>query len=103
MRHILPLPVALFPISSDAWAWGDEGHKVIREIALRLVQPRTRATPPRRPSDCRASEQSGGVAGQRAAERLVLPVRFYTSPRPNGVNTDPVWEVQGGHMPGGNQ
>ena len=25
------------------WAWGDEGHKVICEIAFRLVQPNTRA------------------------------------------------------------
>jgi hypothetical protein len=27
----------------DAWAWGDQGHKVICEIAVRLVQPGTRA------------------------------------------------------------
>jgi S1/P1 Nuclease len=35
--------VALLPISSDAWAWGDQGHKVICEIAFRLAQPNTRA------------------------------------------------------------
>ena len=27
----------------DAWAWGDEGHKVICEIAFRLVQASTGA------------------------------------------------------------
>jgi hypothetical protein len=43
MRHILLALVVLFPISSDAWAWGDEGHKIICEIAFRLVQPSTRA------------------------------------------------------------
>ena len=43
MRYILLALVAFFPISSDAWAWGDEGHKVICEIAFRLVQPNTRA------------------------------------------------------------
>jgi hypothetical protein len=32
----------LLPISSDAWAWGDQGHRVICEIALSLVQPTTR-------------------------------------------------------------
>jgi hypothetical protein len=32
-----------FTMSSDAWAWGDQGHKVICEIAFRLVQPNTRA------------------------------------------------------------
>ena len=42
MRYILLALVAFFPISSDAWAWGDEGHKVICEIAFRLVQPSTR-------------------------------------------------------------
>ena len=40
---ILIALVVLFPISSDAWAWGDQGHKVICEIALRLAQPSTRA------------------------------------------------------------
>jgi hypothetical protein len=39
---ILIALVALFPISSDAWAWGDQGHKVVCEIAFRLVQPNTR-------------------------------------------------------------
>ena len=43
LRLIVALLVMLFPISSDAWAWGDEGHKVVCEIALRLVQPNTRA------------------------------------------------------------
>jgi nuclease S1 len=43
MRHILLALMVLFPISSNAWAWGDQGHKVICEIALRLVHPTTRA------------------------------------------------------------
>ena len=43
MRHILFVMVVLFPISGDAWAWGDEGHKVVCEMALRLVQPNIRA------------------------------------------------------------
>jgi hypothetical protein len=43
LRLIVALLLVLFPISSDAWAWGDQGHKIICEIALRLVQPNTRA------------------------------------------------------------
>jgi hypothetical protein len=43
MRHIVLALVLLLPISGNAWAWGDEGHKVICEIAMRLVQPSTRA------------------------------------------------------------
>jgi S1/P1 Nuclease len=43
MRPILMALVVLFPISGDAWAWGDQGHKVICEIAIRLAQPSTRA------------------------------------------------------------
>jgi hypothetical protein len=42
-RRVLAALVVLFAISSDAWAWGDQGHKVICEIAFRLVQPNTRA------------------------------------------------------------
>jgi hypothetical protein len=42
-RHILIALVVLLLPSSDAWAWGDQGHKVICEIAFRLVQPNTRA------------------------------------------------------------
>ena len=42
-RHVLAALVVLFAISSDAWAWGDQGHKVICEIAFRLVQLNTRA------------------------------------------------------------
>ena len=43
LRLIVALLLVLFPISSDAWAWGDQGHKVICEMALRLVQRNTRA------------------------------------------------------------
>jgi hypothetical protein len=42
-RLIVALLLVLFPISSDAWAWGDQGHKIVCEIAMRLVQPTTRA------------------------------------------------------------
>jgi hypothetical protein len=42
MRILFTLLV-LFTTGSDAWAWGDQGHKVICEIAMRLVQPTTRA------------------------------------------------------------
>ena len=42
-RHIPLAVVLLFSLSSHAWAWGDEGHKVICEIAFRLAQPNTRA------------------------------------------------------------
>jgi S1/P1 Nuclease len=44
-----PVVVALTIVASaagvprDSWAWGDEGHKVVCEIAMRLVQPTTRA------------------------------------------------------------
>jgi hypothetical protein len=42
-RRVLAALVVLFAISSDAWAWGDQGHRVICEIAFRLAQPNTRA------------------------------------------------------------
>ena len=42
-RLMVALLLVLFPVSSDVWAWGDQGHKVICEIAFRLVQPNTRA------------------------------------------------------------
>jgi hypothetical protein len=42
-RHILLALVVLFSLSSNAWAWGDEGHKIICEIAFRVAQPGTRA------------------------------------------------------------
>jgi nuclease S1 len=44
-----PVVVVLIIVASvagaprDAWAWGDEGHKVVCEMALRLVQANTRA------------------------------------------------------------
>jgi len=43
MRHVLLALVVLFLVGSDAWAWGDEGHKIVCEIAMRLAQPSTRA------------------------------------------------------------
>ncbi len=41
--HIVLALMVLFSLSSRAWAWGDEGHKVICEIAFHLAQPSTRA------------------------------------------------------------
>jgi S1/P1 Nuclease len=43
LRLMVALLLVLFPVSSDAWAWGDQGHKVICEMAFRLAQPSTRA------------------------------------------------------------
>jgi hypothetical protein len=43
VRHVLLALVVLFPVGSDAWAWGDQVPKVICEVAIRLVQPSTRA------------------------------------------------------------
>ena len=39
--------MVLFSFSSHTWAWGDEGHKVICEIAFRLVLLSSRAEIPR--------------------------------------------------------
>ena len=43
MRHFLLLLLALMSFCGNAWAWGDEGHKIVCEIAFRLAQPDTRA------------------------------------------------------------
>ena len=40
---VLTIVAAVAGVPRYAWAWGDEGHKVICEIAFRLVQPNTRA------------------------------------------------------------
>src|SRR4030088_3345694 len=45
-RSFVIAVVALLAViggTRDCWAWGDQGHKVICEIAMRLVQPNTRA------------------------------------------------------------
>ena len=42
-RHIPLALVLFFSLGSHAWAWGDEGHKVICELAFRLAKPNTRA------------------------------------------------------------
>jgi hypothetical protein len=34
---------ALIAFGGHAWAWGDEGHKVVCEMAYRLAAPETRA------------------------------------------------------------
>ena len=43
MRYFLLLLLALMSFCGNAWAWGDEGHKIVCEIAFRLAQPDTRA------------------------------------------------------------
>ena len=42
MRILLGL-MSFLIMSSNAWAWGDEGHKIVCEIAMRLAVPSTRA------------------------------------------------------------
>jgi nuclease S1 len=43
MRFSLAVVLALFALCSEARAWGDEGHKIVCEIAFRLAEPDTRA------------------------------------------------------------
>src|SRR6185312_9673223 len=43
MRYILFVMLALASQCGNAQAWGDEGHKIVCEIAFRLAQPDTRA------------------------------------------------------------
>ena len=43
MRFPLVVVLALLALCTEARAWGDEGHKVVCEIAFRLAQPDTRA------------------------------------------------------------
>ena len=43
MRYILLSVLALISQCGNAHAWGDEGHKIVCEIAFRLTQPDTRA------------------------------------------------------------
>ena len=43
MARIALLRVSFFAMSCNAWAWGDEGHKIVFEIAMRVAVPSTRA------------------------------------------------------------
>ena len=43
MRYFLVVIFALLSFCGNAWAWGDEGHQIVCEIAFRLAQPDTRA------------------------------------------------------------
>jgi nuclease S1 len=43
MRFMLIVGLAVVGFSGEAQAWGDEGHKIVCEIAFRLAQPATRA------------------------------------------------------------
>ena len=42
MARIALVLVSFFAMSCNAWAWGDEGHKIVCEIAMRLAVPSTR-------------------------------------------------------------
>ena len=43
MRYVLLVILALASQCGNALAWGDEGHKIVCEIAYRLAQPDTRS------------------------------------------------------------
>lgn len=43
MRYVLLIILALASQCGNALAWGDEGHKIVCEIAYRLAQPDTRS------------------------------------------------------------
>ena len=43
MRFLLLVAALVVGFCSNALAWGDEGHKIVCEIAFRLAQPDTRA------------------------------------------------------------
>ena len=43
MRCLLVVVLALVSQCGDAYAWADEGHRIVCEIALRLAQPDTRS------------------------------------------------------------
>lgn len=43
MRLILVAIIGFFSCTGSAWAWGDQGHTIICEIAMRLAKPSTRA------------------------------------------------------------
>ncbi len=43
MTRFLLILASLFAMTGNAWAWGDTGHKVVCEIAMRLAAPNTRA------------------------------------------------------------
>jgi hypothetical protein len=37
MARIALILASFFAMTSNAWAWGDEGHKIVCEIAMRLA------------------------------------------------------------------
>ena len=43
MARIALVLASFFAMNCNAWAWGDEGHKIVCEIAMRLAVPSTRA------------------------------------------------------------
>ena len=43
MARTVLIFMSFFAMSGNAWAWGDEGHKIVCEIAMRLAVPSTRA------------------------------------------------------------
>lgn len=43
MRRLSLAALALIALGGDAWAWGLTGHKIVCDIAFRLVTAETRA------------------------------------------------------------
>ena len=43
MARTVLIFMSFFSMTCNAWAWGDEGHKIVCEIAMRLAVPSTRA------------------------------------------------------------
>jgi len=43
MRGLSLALLAVVALSGNAWGWEDTGHKIVCEIAFRLVKPTTRA------------------------------------------------------------
>lgn len=43
MKYLLIALAGFLTTANEAWAWGDTGHKIVCEIAIRLVKPETRS------------------------------------------------------------
>src|SRR4051794_6342658 len=43
MRSFLLVPAVLIAMTGSAGAWGETGHKIVCELAMRLALPNTRA------------------------------------------------------------
>ena len=43
MARLALILATFFAMTCNAWAWGDEGHRIVCEIAMRLAVSSTRA------------------------------------------------------------